>query len=175
MPTRIIREADNIKLHSTGNHIVEPEYCLVILSPKGNMHHYRQGRVYSFHAFNPRFKQVSQLVGMADVTIWPEYPVVDLIPDLDHCRQCTLLFQGKEHLCGICFQGILQRFKIRICPCMRFILLLRIGPVVAVMKIQQQFHSGIPDPPGHYKGLPEPAISLARRISLLIFRVDKDP
>ena len=87
------------------------------------------------------------------MAVGPQDPVVDLVPHLDHVGQGSLLLQGEQHADGVCPYRILQRFEIKGCPCFRLVLLLRVGPVVAVMKIEQQFHPGVPDPLCHGEGL----------------------
>ena len=120
-------------------------------------------------------QQSGQLIQVADVALGPEQAVVDLVPDLDHVGQGALALQGPEDRGGVAPERILQRRVVEIGPCQRLVLLLGIGPVVAVVEVQQEPHPRRLIRRAMLEGRIQAAEPTAGGIALGVRRIDEDP
>ncbi len=71
VPSRIVGYADNIKCHTTGNHIIEPENSFLMLASQGEVHHHRHVRVDRCYAFHTGFKQFCKVIRITDMAVGP--------------------------------------------------------------------------------------------------------
>ena len=174
MPAGIIGQPDDIEGNLTLEHVIDEKMRLVILTTECDMQHDRTGGVDGFDAADAGIDQTRETVGMTDAPFRPDHSVIDLVADLDHVRDGVLRFKGGDGLFCKYIHRIHQRFEIESAPGSGFELFAGVGPVVAIMEIEQQAQAGGFDAFGHGQGMGQVAETSAGGIAAVASGVIED-
>ena len=162
MPFGIIGLPDHIELHAAGQHIINEENRFIILSAQGHMQHQYHGWIHGFNRRITGIDQLRQLVKIANIPFRPYDTMIDLIAHLYHIRCGALCFERFHHLLRKIIYFFLECRKIQSLPGSGLILFPGIGPVITVMKIEQQLHPRRFYPFGHGQRMRQITKSLTR-------------
>ena len=79
----------------------------------------------------------------AGIVLIPEHSVGSLIAHLHPFRGDALIFKGCEHFACVALDGPAELFEAVVSPSLRFVLLGRIGPPVAVVEVYHDSHAQV--------------------------------
>ena len=174
MPFGVVALSNHIEVHTALYHLVNKPDALGILATQRYMQHHHGFRCYIFYSGGACLQQPGQAVGVLHVAFGPHNAMVDLVAYLHHIGQGSLCFQRHHHIVCVHIKAFLQPHKANAAPCGRFVLFAGIGPIVAVMKIEQQPHAGSLHPFGHGQRVAEVTKSLTRAVATVKFGAVKN-
>ncbi len=164
VPSGVVGLADDVEDHVLGNHAVEESHRLLVLAAAGGVQHDFDVGVGGAdrgarHAQQDGQREVGTVV---DGSRRPEHAVVYLIAHLHHVGGDALGDEAFDGLPRVVVDLAFEPGAVHAFPGCGFDLLLGVGPVVAVMEVEQEFHARLFDALGHGQRVLQVAEALFR-------------